>query len=40
MKSVVNNERNSERSNYLPEIEPIDVDLNQYDTIILGTPVW
>lgn len=37
---VVNNEQNSERSNYLPEIEPIDVEFNQYDTIILGTPVW
>ncbi len=37
---VVNSEQNSEHSNYLPEIEPIDIDLNQYDTIILGTPVW
>lgn len=27
-------------NNYCPEIKPISVDLNQYDTIILGTPVW
>lgn len=38
--TVVNDEHNSEASNYLPEIEKINVDLNMYDTIILGTPVW
>lgn len=37
---VVNDEKNSETSNYLPEIEKINIDLNEYDTIILGTPVW
>ena len=37
---VVNDERNSESSSYLPELEQINVDLNNYDTIILGTPVW
>ena len=24
----------------MPEIEPIQSDLSQYDKIILGTPVW
>jgi len=38
--TVVNDEHNSEASNYLPEIQPIDVDIRQYDEIILGTPVW
>lgn len=38
--TVINDEHNSEASNYLPEIEKINVDLNMYDTIILGTPVW
>ena len=38
--SVVNDEQNSESSNHLPEIQDIHVDLDKYDTIILGTPVW
>lgn len=38
--TVVDDEHNSEASNYLPEIENIDIDLSQYDEIILGTPVW
>ena len=38
--SVVNDEQNSESSNYLPEIQNINADFNKYDTIILGTPVW
>lgn len=38
--TVVNDEQNSEASNYLPEIEKVNVDLSNYDTIILGTPVW
>lgn len=37
--SVVNDEQNSESSNHLPEIQDINVDLDKYDTIILGTPV-
>lgn len=37
---VVNDEQNSESSNYLPSIQDIGVDLNKYDEIILGTPVW
>lgn len=24
----------------MPEIKEFDVDLNNYDTIIIGTPVW
>ena len=38
--TVVNDEQNSESSNHLPEIQNIDIDLSQYDEIILGTPVW
>ena len=38
--TVVNDEQNSEASNHLPEIQNIDIDLSQYDEIILGTPVW
>lgn len=38
--TVVNDEQNSEASNYLPEIQKIDVDLSKYDEIIIGTPVW
>ena len=38
--TVVNDEQNSERSNYLPEIEDIDIDLSKYNEIIIGTPVW
>ena len=38
--TVVNDEQNSERSNFLPEIKDINIDLDNYDEIILGTPVW
>lgn len=38
--TVVNDEQNSEASNHLPEIQKINVDLNKYDEIVLGTPVW
>lgn len=38
--SVVDDEQNSEKSNYLPEIQDINIDLSKYDEIILGTPVW
>ncbi len=38
--TVVNDEQNSEASNYLPEIQKIDVDLSKYEEVILGTPVW
>lgn len=38
--TVVNDEQNSEASNHLPEIQNINIDLGNYDEIILGTPVW
>lgn len=38
--TVVNDEHNGERSNFLPEIQKFDLDTNRYDEIILGTPVW
>lgn len=38
--TVVNDEQNSERSNFLPEIKNININLDNYDEIILGTPVW
>ena len=38
--TVVNDEQNSEASNYLPQIQDINCDLTKYDEIILGTPVW
>ena len=37
--SVVDDEQNSEASNYLPEIQDINIELDKYDEIILGTPV-
>lgn len=37
---VVNDEHNSERSNYIPEILNENLDVSKYDRIILGTPVW
>lgn len=37
---VVDDEQNSEASSHLPKLEPITIDLNNYDQIILGTPVW
>ena len=37
---VVNEEQNLEGSNHLREYQDINVNLNDYDTIILGTPVW
>ena len=38
--TVVNDEQNNERSKFLPEIKDININLNNYDEIILGTPVW
>ncbi len=38
--TVVNDEQNSESSTKLPDILDIELDLNKYDEIILGTPVW
>ena len=38
--TVVDDEQNSEASNHLPEIQNININVDDYDTIILGTPVW
>lgn len=38
--TVVNDKKNSETSNYLPEIQKMDIDLSKYDTIIICFPVW
>lgn len=37
---VVNQGQDEVERGYCPEIKSVDVDWNQYDTIILGTPVW
>ena len=37
---VVNDEQNQESSDIIPEIKGINIDLDLYDTIIIGTPVW
>lgn len=37
---VVDEEQNLEGSNHLREYQDINVNLNDYDIIILGTPVW
>lgn len=38
--TVVDEQQNNEHAKDTPEIEPLNVDLNNYDEIILGTPVW
>ena len=37
---VVDQGQREVNSGFLPELQPVDVDLSQYDTILLGTPVW
>ena len=37
---VVKEEQNSSDKGKMPEIEKIDINLNDYSEIILGTPVW
>lgn len=37
---VVNQGQNEVESGYKPEIEDINLDIDKYDTIVLGTPVW
>lgn len=27
-------------SGFMPEMKPLDIDLSQYDVVILGSPVW
>ena len=38
--TVVDEEQNNESSKKTPEIQVINIDLNNYDEIIIGTPVW
>lgn len=37
---LVDEEENKMHQEEVVEIEPIHVDLNSYDRVILGTPVW
>lgn len=37
---LVNEEQNNSSDGKMPEIKDINIDLNQYDEIIIGTPVW
>ncbi len=37
---VVRLEQNNETAKKTPEIESVNINLNNYDEIILGTPVW
>lgn len=37
---VVAQGRREVDSGFLSELQPLDVDLSRYDTVILGTPVW
>ena len=37
---VVDDAQRQVKQDYKPEIEKLDVDLNDYDTIFLGSPVW
>lgn len=38
--AVVKQGKDEINKGFKPPIKPINVDLSQYDTIILGTPVW
>lgn len=38
--SVVDQGHKEVNQGYMPEIKPLSVNLDDYDTIILGTPVW
>ena len=37
---VVDQGQREVNKGYCPKIKPVDVDLAQYDTVILGAPVW
>lgn len=37
---VVNQGQREVNSGFLPELQPLNIDLSQYDTVVLGTPVW
>lgn len=38
--AVVEQGQREVNSGFMPEIKPVKADLSQYDTVILGTPVW
>lgn len=38
--AVVNQGQQEVNSGYMPEIQPMDIDFEKYDRILLGTPVW
>lgn len=38
--SVVNQGQQEVNSGFTPKIKPLSVNLSDYDTIVLGTPVW
>ena len=38
--SVVEQGKRETESGYSPEIKPLNINLDDYDTIIIGTPVW
>lgn len=38
--AVVKQGKDEINKGFKPPIKPINIDLSQYDTIILGTPVW
>ncbi len=38
--AVVEQGQREINSGYMPKLQPLDMDLSRYDTIILGTPVW
>lgn len=37
---VVDQGQREVSSGFLPEIQPLDIDLSRYETVILGSPVW
>ena len=37
---VVDQGQREVNSGFLPELQPLNIDLSRYDTVILGSPVW
>ncbi len=37
---IVNQGQNEVNSGYMPEIKTLSIDIFNYDTIIVGSPVW
>lgn len=38
--AVVNQGEKEVNEDYMPDIKPLDINLADYDTVVLGTPVW